>query len=125
MDGYIGFSGILGFPHKYAIQDDGKEIFPLFQQYKYHAATHVWAFLQFLQASSIVHQDLIMNFFLLSLHLEENLTVRNWYEGFPHKHFSSFRQFIDAFSMDWDYDIEEPERKAMIDHVWEETPGNN
>ena len=27
--------------------------------------------------------------------------------------------------MDWDYDIEEHERKAMIDHMWEETLGNS
>ena len=34
-------------------------------------------------------------------------------------------QFINAFSLDWDYDIEEQERKAMIDGIWEETLGNN
>ena len=26
--------------------------------------------------------------------------------------------------MDWDYDIEEHERKSMVNHMWEETIGN-
>ena len=65
-----------------------------------------------------------MKLFLLSLRLE-NLTVKNWYEGFPRKTISSLRQLIDAFNMDWDYDIEEHERKAMINHIWEEIMGNS
>ena len=121
----LDFSCILGYPHQYVIEDEGNAIFPLFQQYKYDAATHVWAFLQFLQANNIVHEDLRMKFFLVSLHLEGNLTIRNWYEEFPHKSLYSLRQLVESFSMDWDYDIEEHERKAMIDRMWEETMGNN
>ena len=64
-----------------------------------------------------------MRLFLLSLHLEVNLSVKNWYEGFPCKSFSSLKQFIDAFNTDWDYSVEEHERKAMIDRIWEETLG--
>ena len=114
----LDFLRILGFLHKYAIQDGGKALFPLFQQYKYQAATHVQAFMQFIRASNIVHEDIKMRLFLLSLHLEDNLSIKNWYEGFPRKSFSSLRQFIDAFSMDWDYGVEEQERKAMIDIIW-------
>ena len=44
----LDFSCILGYPHQYVIEDDGKASFPLFQQYKYHAVAHVWAFMQFL-----------------------------------------------------------------------------
>ena len=73
------------YPHKYVIENNGKPIFPLFQEYKYHAAIHVWAFMQFLQASNIIHEDIRMKLFLLSLHLEDNLTVENWYERFPRK----------------------------------------
>ena len=62
---------------------------------------------------------------MLSLHLDENLYVRNWYEGFPRKSFSSLRQFINAFSMDWDYSVDEHEIKAMIDRIWEETLGRS
>ena len=58
-----------------------------------------------------------MRLFLLSLHLEDNLRVRNWYERFPRKIFSSLRQFINAFNMDWDYSVEEHEIKAMIDII--------
>ena len=121
----LDFSCIPGFPHKYAIQDNGKALFPLFQQYKYHATTHVKSFMQFFWASNIVHKDIKMRLFLLSLHLEDNLSVRNWYEGFPCKSFSSLTQFIDAFGVDWDYGIEEYEKKAMIDHIWIETFGND
>ena len=66
-----------------------------------------------------------MRLLLLSLHLEDNLSVRNWYEGFPRKSFSSLTQFIDAFGVDWDYGIEEYEKKAVIDHIWIETFGND
>ena len=124
MDGCIGF-----FTHssisKYVIQDGGKALFPFFQQYKYHAATHVQAFMQFLRASYIVHEDIRMRLFLLSLHLEDNFSVKNWYEVFPRKIFSSLKKFIDAFSMDWDYGIKEQERKAMIDSIREETLGSS
>ena len=34
-------------------------------------------------------------------------------------------KFINAFIMDWDYGIEEEERKDMIDMMWEETIGSN
>ena len=103
----LDLSGIPEFPHKYAIQECGKALFPLFQQYKYHATTHVQTFMQFIRSSNIIHKDIRMMLFLLSHHLEDNLSVRNWYEGFPRKNFSSLRKFIDAFSMDWDYDVEE------------------
>ena len=53
------------------------------------------------------------------------MSVRNWYEGFPRIIFSSLRQFINAFNRDLDYDIEEKERKAMIDRIWEETLGKS
>ena len=79
----LDFSCIPGFPHKYDIQDGGNALFPLFQQYKYHVATHVQKFMQFIWASNIVHEDIRMRLFLLSLHIEGNLSVRNWYEGFP------------------------------------------
>ena len=118
------FFSIPGFPHKYAIQDGGNALFPLFEQYRYHVATYLQEFMQFIWESNIIHQDIRMRLFLLSLHLEDNLSVRNWYEGFPCKIFSSLRQFIDAFSVDWDYGIEEHERKEMIDSIWEETLGN-
>ena len=117
----MDFSRIPGFPHKYAIQDGEKALFPLFQQYKYHAATNVQAFMQFIQASNIVHEDIRMRLFLLSLHIEDNLLVKNWYEGFPRNFFSSLRQFIDAFIMGWDFGIEGQERKVMIDYILEKT----
>ena len=60
---------------------------------------------------------------MLSLHLEDNLSVRNWYESFPRRSFSSLRQFINAFNMDWDYGVEEQERNAMINRIWEENLG--
>ena len=60
---------------------------------------------------------------MLSLHLEVNLSIRNWYEGFPCKSFSSLRKFIDALSTNWDYNIEEHERKTMIDRIWKENLG--
>ena len=63
--------------------------------------------MQFLQGSDTAHEDIIMKLFLLSLNLEDNASVRNWYEGFPHKIFSSLKQLIDAFSKDLDYDVEE------------------
>ena len=66
-----------------------------------------------------------MRLFLLSLHLGDNLFVKNWYESSPCKSFSSLGQFIDAFNMDWDYSIEEQKRKATIDSIWEETLKNN
>ena len=75
----LEFSCIPGFPYKYAIQDGGKELFPLFQEYKYHAEMHVQEFMQFLQESNIIHEDIRMSLFLISLHLEDNLYVRNWY----------------------------------------------
>ena len=34
-------------------------------------------------------------------------------------------QFINAFIMDWDYGVQEQERKAMIDRIWEETLGRS
>ena len=37
----LDFSCILGYPHQYVIDDDGKAIFPLFLQYKYDATTCV------------------------------------------------------------------------------------
>ena len=83
----LDFSCIPGFPDKYAVQDSWKELFPLFQQHKYHATTHVQAFMQFLWESNIVHEDIILRLFILSLHLEDNLSVRNWYEGFLAKVF--------------------------------------
>ena len=76
--------------------------------------------MQFLQESNIVHEDIKMNF-----NLEDNWSVRNWYEGFPRKFFSSLRQLIDAFSEDWYYDMDEHVRKVMINHMWEETLGNS
>ena len=79
----LGFSYIPEYPHQYVIKDDGKELFPLFHEYKYHAVTHIWAFMQFLQGSDIVHDDIKMKLFLLSLNLEDNLSVKNCYEGFP------------------------------------------
>ena len=84
----MDFSHILGYPHQYVINDDGKALFPLFHEYKYHAATHVWAFMQFLHVSNIIHEDNRMKLFLLSLHLEDNLAVMNWYEVFPRKFFA-------------------------------------
>ena len=73
--------------------------------------------MQFIRASNIVHEDIRLRLFLLSLHLGVNLFVRNWYEGFPCRSFSSLWQFIDAFSTDWDYGVEEQERKAMINRI--------
>ena len=70
-----------------------------------------------------MHEDISVRLFMLSLHLEDNLAVKNWYEGFICRSFSSLRQFINAFNMDWDYGIEEQERNAMIDRIWEETLG--
>ena len=67
-----------------------------------------------------MHEDIRIRLFPLSLHLEVNLYVRNWYEGLPCKIFSSLKQFIDAFSMDWDYSIEERQINVMIDRKWEE-----
>ena len=101
----LDFSCIPGFPHKYAIRDGGKALFPLFQHYKNHATSHVQAFVQFIRESNIVHENIKMRLFLLSLHLEDNLSVRNWYEGFPRKIFSSLKKFINAFKLDWDYGI--------------------
>ena len=51
--------------------------------------------------------------------------MRNWYEGFPQKSFSSLRNFINTFSMDCDYSIEEQEVKTMINRIWEEKLGSN
>ena len=103
---WMEFSCIPCFPHKHAIWDGGKALFPLFQQYKNHAASHVQVFMQFIQASNIVHEDIRMRFFLLSLHLENNLSVI-WYEGFPLKKISSLNKFINVFNMDWDYGVNE------------------
>ena len=121
----LDFSCILRFPHRYATQDGGKALFPLFQQYKCHATTHVQAFMQFFWASNIEHKDIRMRLFLLSLHLEDNLFVRNWYEGFPRKNISSLRNFINTFSMGWDYPIEKKEINTTIGSISEETLGNN
>ena len=70
-----------------------------------------------------MHEDIRIRLFPLSLHLEVNLSVRNWYEGLPCKIFSSLKQFIDSFSTDWDYSIEERETNSMIDRIWEEAVG--
>ena len=72
-----------------------------------------------------MHEDITTRLFLLSLHLEVNLYVRNWYVGFPRKIFSSLRKFIDAFNTDWDYDVEEEERKAMINRMMGRNPRKN
>ena len=61
-----------------------------------------------------------MKFLLSSLNLEYNPCVKNWYEGFPPKTSSSLRQLIDAFSKDWDYNMDEHVRKVMSNHMWEE-----
>ena len=76
----LDFSHIPGYPHQYTIEDDGKALFPLFHEYKYQATTHIWAFLQFLQGNNIIHEDIKMKLFFLSLNLQENLNVINWYE---------------------------------------------
>ena len=34
-------------------------------------------------------------------------------------------QLIDVFSKRWDYDMEEHVRNVVINHMWEETFGNN
>ena len=70
-----------------------------------------------------MHEDTKMRLFVLSLHLEDNLSVRNWYEGFPCKRFSSLMQFINAFNTHWGYYVEEQEIKAMIKIIWEENLG--
>ena len=116
----LDFSCIPCFPHKYGIQYGGKELFPLFQQYKYHATSHVQAFMQFIRASNILHEDIRIRLFMLSLHLEDSLSARNCYEGFPCRIFSSLRKFINAFIMDWDYGVKEQFRNSMIQRIWEE-----
>ena len=114
----LDFSHIPGHPHQYVIKDDWKALFPLFHEYKYQAATHIWAFMQFLQGNNIIHEDIKMKFFLLSLNFKDNWNVKNLYEGFPHKNISSLRQLIDAFGEVWDRDMEEHERKVVINHIW-------
>ena len=39
----------------------------------------------FYLGNNIIHEDIKMKLFMLSLNLEDNWDVRNWYEGFPHK----------------------------------------
>ena len=70
-----------------------------------------------------MQEDISMRLFMLSLYLEDNLSFRNWYKGFPRRSFSSLKKFINAFNTYWDYDVEEHEIKAMIDRIWEETLG--
>ena len=64
-----------------------------------------------------------MKLFLQSLNLEDNWDVRDCYEGFPHKSFSSLRQLIDAFGEEWDHEMKEHEIKSVINHIWEEAFG--
>ena len=101
----------------------GNTSFSLFQQYQNHVVSHVQEFMRFIRESNTMHEDIRIRLFPLSLHLEVNLYVRNWYEGLPCKIFSYLKQFIDAFSTDWDYSIEERERNSMIDRIWEEAMG--
>ena len=37
----------------------------------------------------------------------------------------SLRQLIFAFGEEWDHEMKEHERKVVINHIWEETLGNN
>ena len=76
--------------------------------------------MQFIWASNIVYEDIRIGLFMLSLQLEENLSPRNCYEGFPCRIFSSLRKFINAFIMDWDYSVKEQFRNAMSQRIWEE-----
>ena len=70
-----------------------------------------------------MHEDTMMRLFMLSLHLEDSLSFRNWYESFPRRIFSSLGKFINAFNVDWDYGVEEQEINSMINKIWEETLG--
>ena len=90
----LDFSCILGFPHKYFLRDGGKTLLLLFHQLKNHAMSHVQAFIQLIQSRKIVHEDISLRLFLLSLYLEDNLSVKNWYEGFPRKVFLQSRNSL-------------------------------
>ena len=56
--------------------------------------SHVQAFMQLIQSRKIMHEDIILRLFLLSIYLEDNLSVKNWYEGFPRKVFLHSRNSL-------------------------------
>ena len=60
------------------------------------------AFVQSIWASNNVHEDIRIRLFLLSLHLEDNLSVRNRFVGLDKGTISSFAELVETLCSNWD-----------------------
>ena len=68
----LDFLCILGYPHQLDVENDGKVLFPKFHEYEYTSSAHLFVLRGFLVISNIIHEDVRMKLFELSLDLRNN-----------------------------------------------------
>ena len=59
-------------------------------------------------------EDLVMKRFVMSLYLQNNKDVGDWYDELPHQGISSLLQLIKAFGKEWDHNLVEESIKIVI-----------
>ena len=109
----LDFSNILGYPNETYKHGWSKSI-PIFHEYKDRVAEHIMMFKEFLVAWDTVDEDLIMKRFIISLDLQNNKDVGDWYDELPPNGIPSFLQLVKAFEKEWDPNLDKEKMEAMI-----------
>jgi hypothetical protein len=95
------FSGLKSFPFDHTSDLEGDEDILFFYEYGDSIVKCVSAFIALCKKNDLFHEDVMMNFFLCILHD----SAKMWYDILSEGKFSYFSEFLEPFSVRWDYNL--------------------